>query len=327
MKANVPDQRKFQTNGRMKTLVSGIILLALIPFASFSQDPHLPPGNLGLTNLQDGNPPSPGWYYLQYVQIDQPDKVKNGHGVIIDGAPRVSSLITLQQVVFISKKRFLGGNLGFTTILPLVKLSTNGTTGVAPSINPSPLGDLVTGPLVQWFNRKLFGMDYSHRLEVDVAVPTGGYHSTYDINPGARVWRVFPHYTFTLSPVKKLSFSMRHHLNYYFKGIGSDDRPGITYNFNYSAEYAVTRSIFVEAAGYYLNQLEQDAHSGDHNYFQRKYGITDTRERVFAYGPGVGFVFPSGLFLEVKAMKEAAVQNRSEGWRGTLALSYKLNKN
>lgn len=319
--------RLFQETSNMMTLMIRIVLLAMFPLASFSQDPHLPPGNLGLTNLQDGKPPSPGWYYLQYVQIDQPDKIRDGHGKTIDGALQVSSLIALQQVVFISKKHFLGGNAGFTTIVPLVKLSSNGTSGATPSINPSPLGDLVAGPLVQWFNRKLFGMAYSHRLEVDVAMPTGGYHSIYDINPGARVWRVFPHYTFTLSPVKKLSFSMRHHLNYYFKGIGTDDRPGITYNFNYSAEYAITRSIFVEAAGYYLNQLEQDTHDGDHSYFKHKYGIADTREEVFAYGPGVGFVFPAGLFIEIKAMKEAAAQNRSEGWRGTLALSYKLNKN
>jgi len=302
-----------------------IVLLAGTHFHSFSQDPHLPPGNLGITNLQDGNAPAPGWFYLQYVQAYQPDKLKGPDGNTISGAPLINSLISMQQVVYISKKQIAGGNLGFTVIVPLVKLGADGTSHL-PSVNPNPLGDVIAGPLVQWFNKKLFGMDFSHRLELDFGIPTGAYAGKYDINASAHLWRIFPHYTFTLSPAKNISFSMRHHLNYYFKTIGTEDRPGITYNFNYSAEYAITRSVFVEFAGYYLTQLQQDAHNGDHHFFQTNDGITDTRERVFAYGPGVGFIFKSGLFLEVKGMQEAGAKNRTEGFRGTIALSFPLSK-
>ncbi len=231
----------------------------------------------------------------------------------------------MEQVVYISNTRALGGNLGFTVIVPIVALSVSDAEPM-PSVNPNALGDIVVGPLIQWFDKKLFGMNYSHRLEVDLAVPTGGFQSRYAINPGAHMYRIFPHYTFTLSPTNKLSFSMRHHLNYYFDEIGTRVRPGITYNFNYSAEYALTHSLTVEIAGYYLAQLEQDSYDGDSHYYQQTYSIPDTRERVFAYGPGIGYVFPSGLFVELKGMQETAVRNRPQGFRATLVLSYKLIK-
>ena len=289
------------------------------------QDPHLPPGNLGITNMQDGKPPSPGWYAMEYIQEYEASSTRDGSGKSIPGAGTLSSLLAMEQVVYISTTRTLGGNLGFTVIVPIIRLSVSDAAPTL-SVNPNPLGDIVAGPLIQWFNRKLFGMNYSHRLEVDLAIPTGGYQSHYTINPGAHMYRVFPHYTFTLSPTDKLSFSMRHHLNYYFEEIGTRIRPGITYNFNYSAEYAITHSLIVEIAGYYLAQLEQDSYNGDSHYYQRTYSIADTREKVFAYGPGIGYVSPSGLFIELKGMQETAVRNRPQGFRATLVLSYKLNK-
>jgi hypothetical protein len=291
-----------------------------------AQDPHLPPTNLGITNMQDGNAPGTGWYYMQYVQAYQAKTTKDGNGNVIADAPTISSILAMQQVVFISKSNFLGGNLGFTVIVPLVKISAVNSGGPTPSVNPNPFGDIVAGPLVQWFHRKLFGMDFSHRLEVDLGIPTGAYQSGYDINPGSHLYRVFPHYTFTLSPMKKLSFSMRHHLNYYFDEIGTKAKPGITYNFNYSAEYEIVHLLTVEIAGYYLSQLAQDSYNGDSHYYQQNYGIANTKERVFAYGPGIGYVSPAGLFIELKGMQETAVTNRTQGFRTTLVLAYKLDK-
>ncbi|HEY0299334.1 MAG TPA: transporter [Arachidicoccus sp.] len=292
----------------------------------YAQDPQLPPTNLGITNMQDGKAPGPGWYYMQFVQAYQANKNRDGNGKLITGIPQISSLLSMQQIIYISKIKFLGGNLGYTAIVSLVKLSAVGNTAVSPSINPNPFGDIITGPMIQWFNKKLFGMDFSHRLELDFGIPAGAYQSKYDINPSAHVYRIFPHYTFTLTPWKNLSFSMRHHLTYYFNEIGTSVKPGFTYNFNYSAEYTVARNLTVELAGYYLKQLAQDSFDGDSHYYQNTYGISNTKERVFAYGPGIGYVTPSGFFIEIKGMKEAAVQNRSKGFRTTIAVAYKLDK-
>jgi hypothetical protein len=289
------------------------------------QEPHLPPTNLGMSNMQDGKPPSPGWYNMEYIQEYEASTTRGGSGQSIPRAGTLSSILAMDLVTYISKTKALEGNPGFAVMVPIVKLSVSGAIPM-PSINANPLGDIVLGPVIQWFDKKLLGMNYSHRLEVDLAIPTGGYQTYYTINPGAHLYRIIPHYTFTLTPTEKLSISMRHHLNYFFKEIGTPVRLGISYNFNYSVEYAITHSFTVEAAGYYLAQLEQDIYDGDSHYYQRMYSISDTRERVFAYGPGIGYVWPSGLFMELKGMQETAVRNRPQGFRATLVLSCKLNK-
>jgi hypothetical protein len=103
-------------------------------------------------------------------------------------------------------------------------------------------------------------------------------------------------------------------------------KPGMFYNFNYSLEFAFTKAFKAELAGYYLNQFAQDSKNNDYNYFRDYFNIKDTRERVFAIGPGMGFNTPSGLSIEFKNMWESNVRNRTQGIRTTLVLAYKLDK-
>jgi hypothetical protein len=218
-----------------------------------------------------------------------------------------------------------GGNLGFTVLIPVVRLSANGP-GPAPTVNPNALGDLIAGPFIQWFNKQIFNMKLSHRFELDLVSPVGAYQSSYMVNPGSHLFTITPHYTFTIFPTKNFSVSMRHHLNYFFDQIGTQAKPGMSYNFNYSLEYTLVSSLRAELAGYYLKQLVQDSNNGDYHYYQDNFNILDTREQVFAYGPGFSYVTPTGMFLELKGMWETAAINRSEGFRTTLVLSYKLDK-
>ncbi len=301
-----------------------VVLLLIFGKQLKAQDPKLPATNLGLSNLQDGNAPGTGWFFQQYIQNYQANSNKGPQGQDA-GGEKVSSLLSMSQLILVTTSKLAGGNLGFTVLVPVVRLSATGS-GMPLSVNPNPLGDIVAGPFVQWFHKHLFGMPFSHRLEADVVSPVGAYQSDYNVNPGAHLFSIAAHYTFTVFPTKRLSVSMRHYFNYYFNEIGTDTKPGISYNFNYSLEYRIVSSFRAEIAGYYLKQLEQDSSNGDSHYFQNEFGISDTREQVFAYGPGLGYVTPSGLFIELKGMKETAVRNRSEGFRTTLVLSYKLDK-
>ena len=45
-----------------------LALVLIVSIQSKGQDPKLPATNLGLSNLQDGNPPGTGWYFQQYIQ-------------------------------------------------------------------------------------------------------------------------------------------------------------------------------------------------------------------------------------------------------------------
>jgi hypothetical protein len=307
----------------LKTLI--IVSISLLrASAAFGQDPRLPSVNLGFTNMQAGNSRPPGWYYIQYIQVYQPGKVMDPFGKEIVKAPLVSSLILIQQIALISKTKVASGNLGFTLLLPVSKTSVRSTGSALPSINPAPVGDLIAGAFVQWYDKRLFGLRLAHRFGLNASFPTGSFQRSYDVNPGANRYRIFPNYQITLTPVKQLALSIKNNFYYSFEEIGSPNRPAIAYNLNYALEFSVADRLVLEAAGYYLTQLGQDSYNGDTKFYLDHYGINDTRERVFGYGPGVGYRTNGGMSLEMKGFWENGAQNRPEGFRGSLVMSYKL---
>jgi hypothetical protein len=292
---------------------------------AFAQDPKLPSTNLGLSNLQDGAPPGTGWFLQQYIQNYRTRDNRGPGGEKLNGS-KVNSLLSVSQLVWISKIKAFDGNFGFTVLLPVVRLSASNASGNVPPVNPGAMGDIITGPFIQWFNKRLFNSKFSHRAELDIVIPAGAYNQTYAINPGSNLFAIAPHYTFTIFPAEKFSVSMRHMLTYNFEQIESRVKPGIFYNFNYSLEYAITPALKAEIAGYFLTQLKQDSNNGNHRYYQLVDHIADTREKVFAFGPGIGYVSPSGLSLELKNMWEERARNRPQGIRTTLVLAYKFDK-
>lgn len=313
-------------NKMKNTLKISILLLLLNFYKAAAQDPKLPPTNLGIINMQDGNPPPlTGWVLQQFVQSYQSGSTRNAYGESISG-PKMSSLLSMTQLIYVSKIKVLGGNLDFTALLPVIRISANGNGGNVPSINSGSFGDIITGSAIQWFNKQLFGMRFSHRLEADVVLPTGSFNERYDINPSAHLYSTVLHYAFTLFLTDKAAISMRHMLTYNFNEIGTQVKPGMFYNFNYALEYPVAKRLRAEVAGYYLTQINQDSYNGNDNYYQQTFGIPDTRERVLAVGPGLSYITPSGLFIELKGMQETAAKNRTQGFRTALSLSYMLDK-
>lgn len=300
-----------------------IVGFLLFSQATFAQDPQVPSVNLGFTNMQAGKSRPPGLYYIQYIQLYQANSRRDASGVKINGAGLSSSIVTLQQLAYISHSSVLDGNPGFTVVSAFAKIQPGNNTQNL-TVNPNPVGDLVAGPFIQWYDKHIFGISLSHRFGINAGFPTGAYSRQYDVNPSAHLFRIFPHYEFTLTPVRHLSLSVKNNFYYFFNQIGTDARPGAAYNMNYAVEYALRKNLTVELAGYYLTQFDQDANHGDHNYYMRTFGLPTTKERVFSAGPGLGFSTGSGLFVEAKLMWETAVRNRTEGVRSTILLSYKL---
>ncbi len=303
-----------------------MLLLLSAGFAP-AQDPSLPATNLGMANIQDGFSPGPGWYYLHYIQLYQPRRVADAYGNSLPGAVRVSSLLAMHQLIHETKIKVAGGNLAFSLLLPLVKLTATGDgKSVLPSVNPGVAGGLIFGPVIQWSNKRLLGLPYAHRAEIDLSVPLASYNIRYDINPSSRLYTITAYYAFTLWLTKGLSISNRHNINYNSDRIGTGERPGMFYNVNFSVEQQLFKGFCAAITGYYLTQLGQDAYHGDTHYYQETYQVADTRERVLGLGPGVSYVFPGGLAAELKVFLETAARNRQEGARPTLKLAYQLNR-
>ncbi|NSL87280.1 SphA family protein [Chitinophaga solisilvae] len=301
-----------------------LLLLLGITAAGLAQDPVLPAANFGMANIQDGVSPGPGLYYVQYLQIYQAREWRNAHGEQQEDAAGISSLLSMHQLIYETNRKVLGGNLAFSALLPVVKLSSSGGNH-APTINPGVIGGFIFGPVIQWSDRKLLGLSYWHRAEIDLAVPAGAYNTQYAVNPSSRFFTLTGYYAFTLFFTKDLSVSMRHHVNYNFRKIDADTRAGMFYNMNYSLEQRIAGSLRAAVAGYYLRQFTQDDYRGDRHYYQRTYGIADTREQVLGIGPGISYVTKGGLAAEAKVFFETAARNRTAGVRPTLKVAYKLN--
>ena len=307
-----------------------IIIQALVVLVITSQvraqDPVLPGTNLGLANVFDGVAGKPGFYYQSFVQAFQTLASYDEAGHKSPSSVKVNSLLEMNQFLYLSPLKVLGGNLGVTILVPLLQINSANKGGAAPTANPGVLGDPLLGVAVQWSDRRLLGKSFSHRLELDLNIPAGNFDSAYTINPSAHLWNYEMYYAFTIMLNKEMSVSNRNQLNYNAHIIGSQAKPGAFYNGNYSIDYSIVPAFKVEVVAYFLTQFVQDSYGGDYHYYQDRFGIYDTKERVFGCGPGVAFFSTRGIDVEGKVFFETAAKNRFAGTRPTLRIAVPLSK-
>ncbi|MBX9807559.1 MAG: transporter [Flavobacteriaceae bacterium] len=286
-----------------------------------------PPGNYGLTSALDGSPPMPGLYLMEYFSYYSGTlKDQNGKNVVPNGTDKlkISSTLLLNQLVWITNKKVLDGNLFFGAIVPVVLLDTKNPYDL---VGKSGVGDVTIGTGVQWFNKKLFGKTYFHRLEFEYTLPVGAYNDelgTKPINAGSKFSTFQPTYSQTIMLNKSFSISLKHHLS--FNGIykeipNVDVRVGTFYHMNYSLEHLIGKSRFqpgvsgetrLGVQGYYGVQLNDDKVNG--------VNLANSKESVFAIGPNLHLLTKKGLVLEFKAAFETSAVNRPQGVRSTIRL-------
>lgn len=297
-------------------------LLIFLYSSAFAQDPALPSANFGLNNLNVGAARNPGLYYAGYLQTFQPSSVRDARGAVMPGTPARSSIISVQQITLVSKTRVFGAHLCGTILIPIVKSASAGNAG--QTVNPNAFGDLLIGPFLEGKRNITKGVELDYRFGVNVFFPTGAYSTDYTVNPGTHRYRIFPHLECTFIPAEHFAISVKNNLYFYAPEIGTPRQSGTTYNLNYALEFRITARFTLAAAGYYLKQLEQDSYNGDKHYYQNHYGISDTREQVFAAGPGVSWKTGSAVTIEMKALWETSARNRPQGFRTNLLIAFPL---
>ncbi len=185
------------------------ILFCIISFFVQAQAPALPPSNLGLANEYDGVAGKPGFLYQGYTQLYQTSRIYNANGNNTGASLKVNSLLSLHQLIYLAPVKVLGGNLGFTVLMPIVEITASNIAGAVPTVNPNPLGDLVQGTAIQWNDRKLFGNSFWHRVEVDVNIPIGSYDPNYAIDASSHLWALSVYHAFTVFLTKDVTLSAR----------------------------------------------------------------------------------------------------------------------
>jgi anthranilate 1,2-dioxygenase (deaminating, decarboxylating) large subunit len=318
------------------------LLLAPNPALSFNQ----PAYNLGLTNCFDGAVPGPGLYMMAYTQfygaqdIEVSSKMPEPVKTKLENTS-VNSLAELIQIAYFTKQQLFGGFLGWNTVIPLVDISAKGGINEVVQSLPVPgthiennggLGDIITGPVIQWVGKSLLGKPYFHRIELDVIVPSGRYSDEFLINPGSNIVTFNPYYSFTWMPLNKFETSFRIHYAWNSRnnspyrilyGPNATLRPGQNFHFNYTMEYNPYKTFWMGLAGYCMWQLQEDILKDSAAPPELQEAMVQ-KEQVVGIGPLLTLQPIPNLIMSLATAFEVAVKNRPDGIKGTFKILYKF---
>ncbi|MBI5926431.1 MAG: transporter [Aquabacterium sp.] len=307
----------------------------------------------------------PGWYVQMPMVAYHASKIKGDDGkqatsVVpnpLTGQPlpfratasaKVDSEALLPRVTYLDTARFLGANVGFTVMLPLVhRKGTFGLVapaGIGSSLVPSGggvtwdqalaskaatqngsevgIGDLEFSPLLHWE----IGDHQAVTLAPTIVLPTGDYNVAQRVNPGFGnfvTFRPSVQYAFIgdgwdVGVRGVLSFNTRNKDNGYYSGN--------MFNLDWQLMKFVSDDVRVGLQGYFVRQFTKDTQdlTGLSPTLAKEI-INGNKASVNAAGPAIGWLKNGGeMLLEGKFLKEFDARNRTEGQAFWLTVSKPL---
>ena len=289
---------------------------------ALNQNPNL---NIGSTNILDAVIPPPGLHMLNYIAYYTADEIMDGNGEPMPGNNDLDVMVYTPQLVY-TPDVDLPNNLriGLSTMLPFQNINLDSSIGLEE--NHGIVGDLIVGPFIG-SAVPLGDGDYTLHwfFELDTYLPIGSYDKHKALNPSANYVTLEPFLSLTLQMPHGFALSTRQHYAYNFendeyvsKGVEGDLRAGPLYHFNYSLSKTlpfIAPNFRIAAVGYYLQQLSNDVFDGKN--------VPDSKERVFAIGPGISWIH-KGIFLGLKAHFETNAESRPEGTKTLLQIRFKF---
>ena len=305
----------------------------------------------------------PGWYVQMPMVAYHASKIKGddgkaatsytGMGFRADTTIKADNRALLPRVTFLDSTRFLGANVGFTAMLPLVQrkatfgasapagvngaqvIDINGTTlnqalaARAATQNGSEIGigDFEFAPLLHWE----IGDHQAVTFTPTIVLPTGDYNAAQRVNPGYGnfvTFRPSVQYAFIgdgwdVGARAVLSFNTRNKDNGYYSGN--------MFNLDWQLMKFVSDDVRVGLQGYFVRQLSKDTQDLSlYSPAQLSAGaakeiINGNKASVNAAGPAIGWLKNGGeMLLEGKFLKEFDARNRTEGQAFWLTVSKPL---
>jgi hypothetical protein len=269
------------------------------PFAS-----HYPPGAEG---IKCGTLPPPGFYFRDYNFFyisDEFDGMDDFDVSVYANAPRL---------IWMSEFKIFGANYGADVIIPFGY--THMKAGGA-SFNEFGLADIQVEPLLLSWHYDKFDISAGYAFWA----PTG---VSDDLNPASQGTGFWSHmltlggtYYFDQEKTWALSLLNRYEFAHDYDWLGADVTPGQVLTMEWGLSKSVTKFIDVGVIGYYQQQVTHTKVQG--------LGEMDNAY-VVALGPEISAVCPKlNLITSLRYNYELAAENRSEGHRFTLTLTYRF---
>lgn len=281
----------------------------LLPLAAHAQDM-----GLGIDCIKGATAPGPGTYYRTgntYYWADE-KKDKNGDKT---GDFDAKIFVSTHSIYHMTEAKILGGDYGWRVVVPIMHKDLEVTP---PGIDDQKwgIGDITWEPVILAWHTPRF--DWLFRSVFKS--PNGEYakNSIKDAaNPGGDHWAVMPTFgvNYYLTQARGWSLSVLMTYEKHMKNEHKDITYGDDLVFQYGLSHSITPLIEFGLAGYYSQQLTDDA--GDDVTSDKS-----VHDKVHALGPEINIVMPKlGIIAEAKYLVEFAAEDRSQGQ--TIFLGFK----
>jgi hypothetical protein len=307
-------------------------------------------------------PLMPGWYVQAPVVAYHAKKIKGDDGkqatrgfTTAQGFPlnfraKVGAEIDVRaiqpRITYIDNTRWLGANLGFTMMLPIVQrhgdfsltapalpvlpIQQAGIQGILDAQagllgrSAAGIGDFEVGGIMHWE----LADNQALTLVNTFIVPTGDYDPDRRLNPG------FGNF-YTFRPSIQYSyigdgwdFGVRGVLSFNTRNKETGYRSGNMANVDFQLMTFVAEDIRMGLQGFAVHQFQNDSQDLSYitaNPTRQAEIINGNRMRAYGLGPAVGWLKDGGdMMVEGKFIKEFGARNRTEGQAFWLTISKPL---
>jgi hypothetical protein len=296
-----------------------------------NQNPSL---NWGYTDVMDAAIPGTGFIFNPKVATYNANSIKDGNGRSLVGTNKLDIVAFVPQLIYVGKLPF--GNLKWGAQAQWHLVSIHNDSTILPlTSNNGMTGDLLFGPFIGSAHPLAKDWVFHWMAEFDTYAPVGRYNANDTFNAGANFWTFEPFLAMTLQMPYGFEFSTRQHYTWNTKNKdyvnpaltgdfnSHDMQAGDMWHMNFSLSKSldfITPFLRFGAVGYYGQQLSNDKLDSS--------SVANSKERVFGIGPYLGYTYiPEGArkpfaIVSLKAYKESMVENRAEGYRAVLRVTF-----
>ena len=243
---------------------------------------------LGMSSINSGVTPQPGFTYSNQLLFYSRDEVKTNDGTTLPITGSNAVLMDLNSIIWVSTASLLGG-AHYSAIATLPFATNDLTSDIHGKISGgSGFADSYYVPLVLGWNKERISL----RVLYGFLAPTGGFAAAANDNVGSGYWThtLSSGQTYYLTNNKRLVFSAFEMYEFHTTQEGTGVHPGDTFDLDYSLMGTILRRealrLQIGLAGYEARQITAKTGPGI------TLAMSNDRYAVNALGFAVNLAFP-----------------------------------